>query len=86
MDSKGKEMMYCPMKFNIHCYYGDDLPGDCPAGKTWECEKEKCAWWVKEHNRCAVLALSLDLMTINENLAWYIGEMEKRGIIKDERH
>jgi len=54
MDSKGKEMMYCPMKFNIHCYYGDDLPGDCPAGKTWECEKEKCAWWIDWSERCAI--------------------------------
>jgi hypothetical protein len=49
--------MLCPLKFNA-------------PNESWSrnCEKEKCAWWVKSNNNCAVLNTSNALLCINENL------------------
>lgn len=49
--------MICPMKFNgilAHC----SLKKVKDIKRPWaDCEKEKCAWWVKKYGCCSVKAL-----------------------------
>jgi hypothetical protein len=40
---------YCPMCFNVS--------PDVASDGTYDCVKERCAWWCEDAQKCAVLVL-----------------------------
>lgn len=56
--------MYCPMKFNSNTL---DKTG-YTENESCQCEKEYCAFWNENVERCAILSINYSLISIKQSL------------------
>jgi hypothetical protein len=88
LEAKGEEIMLCPMKFGtkyrLDCVGNDEKQRKITVVNLNDCEKEKCAWWVKECIACSIKVLG-DMYAITwESTKTHIKAMEEMETKNDK--
>jgi len=71
----------CPIKLATHRFrvvqLGDMISTFAPV---LDCDGEKCAWWTKTQEQCAIRSINMGLWALNEKLEKLPEELTTRGI------